>query len=116
VAATYTYKGKQRVAPAQKMKVDLTKNYDAISALNLKAKNVKIEKLDEGKERLKIAGKEYDTSWTSLRTTATEPDATVFMEYKMWFCKDVPVSGLVRMDTTQAALTSRLELVASGRK
>ena len=49
VASIYSFMGKEQVAPVQTMKIDLTKSYDAISAANLKANNVKIEKLDEGK-------------------------------------------------------------------
>jgi hypothetical protein len=116
VLASLGVNGKTLVAPTQTLKTDLTKSYDAISALNLKQNNVKIEKLGEGKEKLKVAGKEYDTTWTRLRSTATQPEVTVVTDYKMWFCKDVPVNGLVRMDTTGVGLTSRLELIGSGRK
>jgi hypothetical protein len=40
----------------------------------------------------------------------------VVSDYKMWFSKDVPLSGLVRMETTTSMLTMKLELIGSGRK
>jgi hypothetical protein len=41
---------------------------------------------------------------------------TVITENKMWFSKDVPLSGLVRMDTTVGTTTSKLELIGTGHK
>jgi hypothetical protein len=116
VAATFSIMGNKMVAPVQTMKIDLTKSYDAISAANLKANNVKIEKLDEGKEKLKAAGKEYDTKWIKLRATTTVNEMMIVMDYKMWFCKEVPLSGLVRMDTTASAIMTKLELIGTGHK
>jgi hypothetical protein len=116
VAATFSFMGNKTTGPVQTMKIDLTKDYDAISAANLKANNVQIEKLAEGKEKLKTAGKEYDTKWTQLRATSTVNGMTIVTDYKMWFCKDVPLSGLVRMNTTGSGLTTKLELVGSGSK
>ena len=116
VAATFSFMGNKAVAPVQTMKIDLTKDYDAISAANLKANNVKIEKLDEGTEKLKAAGKEYDTKWTKLRATTTVNEMMIVTEYKMWFSKDVPLSGLVRMDTTASDMTTKVELMGFGSK
>ena len=116
IAASFSFMGNKMVAPVQTMKIDLTKDYDAISAANLKANNVKIEKLDQGMEKLKVAGKEYDTKWNKLRATATVNEMTIVTEYKMWFSKDVPLSGLVRMDTTASDMTTKLELIGSGSK
>jgi hypothetical protein len=116
VTATFSFLGNKTVAPVQTMKVDLTKDYDAISAANLKAKNVKIEKLDEGTEKIQAAGKEYDTKWTKLRATTTVNGMTIVVDHKMWFSKEVPLSGLVRMDTTASGMTTRMELIGSGNK
>jgi hypothetical protein len=116
VEASYSVMGNKMVAPVQRMKIDLTKAYEAISAANLKARNVTIEKLGEGTEKLKARGKAYETKWTTLRATATVNETTIVMDYKMWFCKDVPLSGLVRMDTITSGMTTRLELIGSGKK
>jgi hypothetical protein len=116
VASIYSFMGKEQVAPVQTMKIDLTKSYDAISAANLKANNVKIEKLDEGKEKIKAAGKEFETKWTNLRATTKVGEQAIVTEYTMWFSKDVPLSGLVRMDTTSGEVTTRLDLTGTGSK
>jgi hypothetical protein len=116
IVATFSFMGKKMVLPAQMMKVDLTKSYDAISAANLKANNVKIEKVDEGKEKLTAGGKEYETNWTKLKATTTVNGMTIVMDYQMWFCQDVPLSGLVRMDTTTTGMTTKVELTAYGSK
>ncbi len=114
VAATFSVMGKEMAAPIQKLTVDLTKPYDPIVAANLKKTGTKIEKEGEGAEKIKIGVKEFDTKWTKMKSTSTVNDVTVVSDYKMWFSKDVPVSGLVRMETTTAMFTTKLELIGSG--
>jgi hypothetical protein len=114
IEATFTAAGKKMVAPVQTQKIDLTKPYDAIAARNMKAKGVTIETVGEGKEKLKIGDKEYDTTWKKLKATSKIMDIEMVSEYKMWFCKDVPLGGLVRMDTEVGAITSKLEITGSG--
>lgn len=116
VAATFAFMGKEMVAPVQKMKIDLTKSYDPIATANLKAKDVKIEREGEGAEKVKVGQKEFDTKWTKLKATATVNNFMVVTDYKMWFSKDVPLSGLVRMETTTSMLTTKLELIGTGHK
>jgi hypothetical protein len=116
IAATFSFMGKEMVAPIQKQTVDLTKSYDAIAAANPQVKDVKFENLGDGKEKLKIGEKEYDTKWTKTKTTTTVGGMTIVGEYKMWFSKDVPVSGLVKMETTTSGITTKVELMGSGSK
>lgn len=112
VAATFN----GQTAPRQKLKIDLTKSYDAVSAANLKANNTKIETVGEGTEKLKVGDKDYDTKWTKLKSTTTVSNFTIVSEYQMWFAKEVPLSGLVKMDTTTSTITTKLELIGSGHK
>src|SRR5262245_53180140 len=100
VTGTFSFMGMESVAPVQKQTVDLTKSYDPIVAANLKRNNVKIEKLAEGKEKLKVGQKEFATNWTKLRSTTTVNNVTIVTDYQMWFAAEVPLGGLVRMDTT----------------
>jgi hypothetical protein len=116
VAASYTSMGKEIETPIQKLKVDLTKDYDPIIAANLQRTGTKIETTGEGTEKVKIGDKELDTKWITLKCTTTTSQFTVISEYKMWLSKDVPLSGLVRMDTTIQGATTRVELVRSGSK
>ena len=117
ITGTFSFMGKETVAPVQKQTVDLTKPYDpAVAAANLKATNTKIEKTGEGKEKLKVGEKEFDTKWTKLKSTTTVNNITIVSEYQMWFAANVPLSGLVRLDTTAPGVKTKLELVGSGSK
>jgi hypothetical protein len=116
VEATFTAFGQEQTAPVQKITVDLSQPYDAISAANMKQMGVTMEKVAEGTEKLKIGDKELDTHWTKSKYTSTAGGVTVVSEYKMWFCKDVSVSGLVRMDSTVGTIVTRVELTAWGSK
>jgi hypothetical protein len=63
-----------------------------------------------------VAGKDYDTIWTKLKTTATVNNMAIVSEFKMWSAKDIPLSGMVKMETVTAGLTMTLELTGTGRK
>jgi hypothetical protein len=119
VESTISANGKETTAPVQKMKVDLTKPWEPIAAANMKALNLKIDKVADGKEKIKLGDKEYDTKWTKLKATAKINGMDMVSEYKMWFSKDVPVSGLVKMETEIDSpfglIKSNLELAKSGR-
>ena len=116
VTSSFAFMGKEMTGPVQTLKVDLTKDYDAVSAANLKRTGTKTEKTGEGTEKIKIAGKEYDTKWKKLKSTTTTNGVTVVSEFKMWFAKDVPLSGLVKMETATAGTSTNMELTGSGRK
>jgi len=116
IKSTFSFMGKEMTGPVQTQKTDLTKNYDLIAAANEKQVNLKREKLAEGAEKIKIAGKELETKWTHLKITVTVNGMLMVSEYKMWFSKDVPVNGLVRMDTEVGTTKTRLELTGWGSK
>ena len=116
VAGKFSFGGNEMVAPIQKQKIDLTKPHNPIVAANLKGKDVKFETEGEGKEKIKLGEKEFDTKWTKSKATTNVNGITVVTDYKMWFSQDVPLSGLVRMEMTTLKLTTKLELNASGSK
>ena len=114
----------------QKVKIDLTKPHDPIglAALSnyhnfgeIKGLDFKAEKLAEGKEKLKVGGKEYDTRWTQMKHTIkfTElpqlGERTYVILAKTWVSKDVPLSGQVILETNDGS-QMRLELSGFGRK
>jgi hypothetical protein len=116
VAGTFSFMGNQMVAPIQTLKIDLTKSYDPIVAANMKANGATLEKGGEGKEKIKVGDKEYDTKWTSSKITTTAGGVTVVTDTKMWFSKDVPLTGMVKMESSTQNFTTVLELIGSGHK
>src|SRR5262245_18266742 len=113
----------------EKVKIDLTMPHDpiALAALSnyhnfgsLKEKDVTAEKLGEGKEKLKVGGKEYEPRWTQMKYTIklTYPglgERRYVMLAKTWVSKDVPLSGQVILETNDGS-QMRLELSSFGRK
>ena len=116
VEGTVTFMGREQTAPIQTLKIDLTKSYDPVVAENLKRKNVKLEKIDEGTEKIKVGDKEYDTKWTKTKAISTVQNNTVETVYTMWLCKDVPLSGMVKMESTNKSIVMKMELIGSGKK
>ena len=39
---------------------------------------------------------------------------TIVSDYKMWFSKDVPLGGLVRMESNVSTTMTTVELIGSG--
>jgi hypothetical protein len=116
IESKVSFNGKEVTGPVQKQKIDLTKSYDPVVAANLKAKNATLEKEGEGNEKIKVGNKEYETKWTKLKSTTTFNNVTVVSDYKMWFSKDVPLSGMVKMETTVSNIATKVELVGFGSK
>ncbi len=112
---TITADGKEWTAPVRTVKIDLTKPYEPIAATNVK-NNVKIETLAEGKEKIKLGEKEFDTRWTKTKVTSTLKKMTIISEIKMWFSNDVPLSGLIKMESTMATNPSTWEIIGWGKK
>jgi hypothetical protein len=54
--------------------------------------------LGEGNETITVGGKAYSCHWVKVKVVATKPQA-VEATTKVWTCKDVPVSGMVKMET-----------------
>lgn len=80
-------------------------------------------KLKEGKETITVRGKPYACSWVQVKVLATKPTPTDCVT-KVWTCKDVPVTGVVKLESLSSAtvkgktVTSKLtmELVGSGKQ
>jgi hypothetical protein len=115
IESTFSFMGNKQSA-VQRQTVDLTKPWDMISARNIKENNVQLEKISEGRESLEAGGKKYETKWKKLKSTTTTSGFTVVVEHKMWFSPEVPVTGMVRLDTTTGDSATKIEVVASGHK
>ena len=105
---------------AQETKIDLTKPYDPTKAANLPAgTDAKVEKVKEGKEKIKVGGKEYETTWTTYTVKAKAGDKDVDADVKSWMAKDVP-TGMVKMtmsaDIGGQKMEMTMELKEAGNK
>lgn len=102
--------GNKMDIPAQEQKIDLTKPFDPTKVGNLPAgADAKIEKLKDGKEKIKINGKEYDTTWTTYKVKAKVMDQDVETEVKAWNAKNVP-GGMVKMTMTGDIAGQKMEM------
>ena len=120
MTGTVEFGGNKMDIPAQEQKIDLTKPYDPTKAANLPAgTDAKVEKVKEGKEKIKVGGKEYETTWTTYTVKAKVGDKDVDADVKSWMAKDVP-TGMVKMtmsaDIGGQKMEMTMELKESGNK
>jgi hypothetical protein len=57
--------------------------------------------LGEGNETITVGGKPYSCHWVKVKIVTTKPTAMTGTT-TVWSCKDVPVSGMVKMTTDSA--------------
>jgi hypothetical protein len=97
--------------PATEQKIDLTKPYDPtkVGAGLPAGTDIKVEKGKEGKEKLKIGGKEYETTWTTYTVKGKAMGQDVDAEMKAWMSKDVSM-GMVKMEMTASAAGQKIEM------
>jgi hypothetical protein len=115
VVTTVLQNGKEKVLPIYIMKIDLTKPYDP-NTWAMQGKNVATEKIGNGKEKIKVGDKEYDTSWTMMKTMTNVNGQTSVGTSTMWISPDVPLFGMVRVELESPTFFSQVELIGSGRK
>lgn len=96
-------------APAQEHKIDLTKPYDPVNATLPADAEAKIEKLKEGKEKVKAGGKEYETTWESYKIKAKAAGQDIESEAKAWQSKDLPLQ-LVKMEMTMEIAGMKIDI------
>jgi hypothetical protein len=96
--------------PEREVTIDLTKPLARIPVPDSKWATFK--KTGEGKEKIKVAGKEYDANWISGKMTTEFPKGgEVALELKTWFSKDAPLDGVLRFKTGSVIT---MELIESG--
>jgi hypothetical protein len=126
LATTIKLEGKESTSPVRKVTIDLAKPYDPLTAANLRPEDqAKIETLGEGKEKIKVGDKEFETKWIKMKVTVPIMGMMINVsEFKMWFSKEAPLSGMVKMEETNVLTLAKktytnkitLELIGSGRK
>lgn len=86
----------------REINVELTKPYDLIGmvaqfgrdAAILESAPSTFENSGSGKETIKIGAKTYECDWFQVKTNNEDDEWLI----KMWFCKSVPLTGLVKME------------------
>ena len=115
-----TVGGKDIPSQTQTVKIDLTKPFDQTASTSPpKNADVKTEiKVEKGQttEKIKAAGKEYDCTWIKAKTTFKLGDLTTDSDMKIWISKEVPLSGMVKMEVKSQASTITMELSGFGHK
>jgi len=81
--------------PPQDTKIMLNKPYEPYTQ---GFSDAVVTKLGEGSETITAGGKSYSCRWTKVKVVATKP-APVESTTKAWSSKDVPVTGLVKMES-----------------
>jgi hypothetical protein len=98
-------------------KIDLTRPYDPLTVPALPGAGVKLEKVKEGTEKVKVGGREYDARWTSYKVSGKLNGLDVTGEVKVWLSRDVPLA-LVKVQTTAEVAGKKLasvrELIETG--
>ena len=109
-----------RAFPEQRTKMDITKPFDPTKTNTLQVGvDAKVEKGKEGKEKLKVAGKEFDTVWTNYKVTGKAGDQDIESEMKVWMSKDLTGAlARIEMKLTAGGMTveATMELTEKGSK
>jgi len=84
-----------REIPPQETKIMLNKPYDPYAQGYTDAK---VTTLGEGDETITVDGKSYTCHWAKVKVVATQP-AAVESTVKVWSSKDVPLAGMVKMES-----------------
>src|SRR5262249_8012878 len=75
----------------------------------------KLEKIDSGKETIEVGNKKVECEWKSYKTTSDFKGKTVETNLKIWISQEVPLNGLVRMESSFMEGKAKLELTGFGR-
>ena len=95
--------------PSQEQKIDLTKPYDPTKSAVPPGTDAKVEKLKEGKEKIKAGGKEYDCKWETYKVTGKAMGIEMTSEVKVWQAKDMPLQ-LVKMEMNAEFAGMKMEI------
>jgi hypothetical protein len=84
--------------PFPDQKIDLTKPLDPTKGFALpKFGSVKLEKLKDGKEKVKVGTKEYEAEWSTYKLKVTHKGVESEGDLKMWVSQEVP-TRMVKMN------------------
>jgi hypothetical protein len=97
--------------PPNDVKIDLTKPYDPTKATGPlpPGANVQVEKLKDGKEKIKVAGKEYDATWETYKMKVTQAGMSFEAEMKVWQSKEVAIP-ILKMEMNAEVQGQKMEV------
>lgn len=95
--------------PAQEQKIDLTKPFDPTTSGLPPGTEAKMEKLKDGKEKIKAAGKEYETTWETWKVKAKANGQEIEAEGKTWTTKDLPLY-MIKLEMTMEVAGMKIEI------
>ena len=95
--------------PETEQKIDLTKPYDPTKATLPEGAEAKVEKVKDGKEKVKVGDKEYETKWESYKVKAKANGMEIEADVKIWMSNDVPLL-MVKMEMTSEVAGMKIEM------
>jgi hypothetical protein len=116
----FEYMGnKQQIDPREE-KIDLTVPFDPTKVSGLPpGADVKIQKEKDGKEKIKVAGKEYDCTWSTYKITGMVNGQAIAADVKAWISKEVSLATVkleMSADIAKMKLQMTMELTDTGNK
>jgi len=95
--------------PSQEQKIDLTKPYDPTKAALPPGTEAKLEKVKDGTEKVKAAGKEYDCQWETYKVKAKSGGQEIEANVKTWSSKDLTLL-VVKLEMTGEVMGMKMEM------
>jgi hypothetical protein len=97
--------------PKQTQKIDLTKPFDPTKATGPMPAGAaaQVEKLKEGTEKVKVAGKEYDTKWETYKVKMKAGGTDVEADMKVWQAKELTIP-VVKMEVSTEFNGQKMEM------
>jgi hypothetical protein len=97
--------------PAQKQTIDLTKPFDPTKATgNLPpGAEVKVEKLKDGTEKVKVGEKTYDAKWETFKMKTKTGGQEIAADMKVWQTKELAIP-MVKMEMSAEVMGMKMEV------
>jgi|SRR5581483_7853858 len=111
VTLSTTNKLKDKEFPGKEEKIDLSKPYNPAAAKGAKEK-AKVEKIDEGAEKITVAGKSHACKRTKFKVTTTDQKVS---QVTIWVSPALPLSGMAKLEIKGSNAEILFELLESGR-
>lgn len=98
--------------PMQEVTIDLTKPYDPTKTTgNLpQGAEVKVEKLKDGKEKIKVAGKDYESTWETYKMNVKAMGMEFVTEMKVWQSKELALP-MLKMEMSAEVGGQKIEVM-----